>query len=301
MGPWSTGPGAAPVGSQEHAAREAYEGRALSRARSKLEAFEAGRLPDVPAGRAWGSFVAYCLTVVPFALLLLAVSVAAYADSFCAGRCGGGAEQMALAIPVVVMVGLTALAIWGAWAVWVGSKPDTPERALKSFYRAVANGHFDKAQRLVLSADLDDFPRYQPQVPNLGQPSGRIFPFSAPGAFASYWSELLRSHLWPYCLVRVKRVRVTPVSRDVAVAELTVDFAMNTQIYWLLIFASLLIAVIIDMATRKRVTVELRKVLVRVGDEWHLFSGDWQGYEEYEMNWLPAETPEASPYRGGAA
>ncbi len=300
MGTWSTGPGAPPIGAEERAGQEAYEGRALARARAKLDAFRSGALPDGPAGRAWGGFVAYCVLVLPLALLLLGAAVVGFVGAVEDSGCPYGIDRRVEAtVWVVLMAGLTALAFWGAWAIWAGSKPDRPDRALLAFYRAVANGRFERAQRLVLSADLDDFPRHQPQIPNLGQPSGRSFPFAAPGAFATYWSELLRSHMWPYCLVRLKGVKVTRLGPDLAVAELTATFQMNTQIYWLLVFASLLIAVIVDLATRKRVTVDLRKILVRVGDEWHLLSGDFQGYEEWEMNWLPAPTPEASPYRGG--
>jgi len=42
---------------------------------------------------------------------------------------------------------------------------------------------------------------------------------------------------------------------------------------------------IVDLATRKTVVQEMRKILVRVGDEWHLFNGEWMGIEETDVGW----------------
>jgi hypothetical protein len=73
---------------------------------------------------------------------------------------------------------------------------------------------------------------------------------------------------------------------DIAVVDYKLRLTMNTQLWLLLVFVALLIAVIVDFATRKVVKVELRKVLVRVGDEWKLLNAEWQGYEDYDLRWL---------------
>ena len=53
-----------------------------------------------------------------------------------------------------------------------------------------------------------------------------------------------------------------------------------TQFWVILILVCVPLALIIDFATRKTVREDLRKVLVRADDEWHLLNGAW--YEDDE-------------------
>jgi hypothetical protein len=76
------------------------------------------------------------------------------------------------------------------------------------------------------------------------------------------------------------------VARDVAVIDYKLKLIMNTRLWLLLIFVALLLAVIVDIATQKRVKAQLRKVAVKVGDEWKLLNGEWQGYEDFDLRWL---------------
>jgi hypothetical protein len=43
----------------------------------------------------------------------------------------------------------------------------------------------------------------------------------------------------------------------------------------------------------------MRRILVRVGSEWHLLAGDFQGFEEWSTGWLPPPPAGEGPYRGG--
>ena len=94
-------------------------------------------------------------------------------------------------------------------------------------------------------------------------------------------------------------MQTTKINDRMVVADFEVTFTMNTQLWWLLIFVALIIALVVDLATRTVVKQNLRKILVRVGDEWHIWDGGWQGYDEFDTNWLPAPSSEGSPYREG--
>jgi hypothetical protein len=180
--------------------------------------------------------------------------------------------------------------------IFFRSRPVTPKATLAEFYRAIGKGDRARALSLLTNADRDGLARRQPVVENLGQPSGQPLDFAAPHHFGRYWQELTRSHPAPYCLTRVSHLKVTMAAADVAIVDFRLRLIMNTQLWLLLILVALLIAVIVDLATRKVVKGNLRKVLVKVGDEWKLFNGEWQGYEEYDLRWLEADNqPPSQP------
>jgi hypothetical protein len=172
------------------------------------------------------------------------------------------------------------------------SRPRTPQAALLEFYRTLSRGESKRALALLTNADRDSSTRIQPKIAELGRPNGYPLPFSDPNAFAAYWNELLRTHPAPYCVVRMSNVQVQQIAPDVAVVDYKLTLTMNTSLYYLLILLGILLGVLlafaIDAMTRKVVKADLRKVLVRVGDEWKLFNGEWQGYEEYDLRWLAA-------------
>lgn len=268
--PYGYAYGNAPV--QAGTAEEA----ALRRAADKLQQVRGGYAGDVAAGFNKRNFAgAAALSAVPAALFVLLAIAALNSE-------GGAVAALVLMIPVVFFTGIPLL-------ILLRSRPSTPKVALTEFYRAVAKDRTDRALALLTNADRDDTTRRQPLIANLGQPSGYPLPFGDKQAFARYWSELLRSHTAPYCLVKLSKVRVQQLAPDVAVVDFRLTLTMNTQLWWLLILVALLIALIVDLATRKVVKADLRKVLVKVGDEWKLFNGEWQGYEEYDLRWLAPE------------
>ncbi|MCB9936154.1 MAG: hypothetical protein H6840_10725 [Planctomycetes bacterium] len=76
------------------------------------------------------------------------------------------------------------------------------------------------------------------------------------------------------------------MASDVVIVDFELRLIMNTSLWFLLIFVALVIAALVDLATRKTVHVHMRKILVRVDKEWHLLSSEWQAYEENNTQWL---------------
>lgn len=174
--------------------------------------------------------------------------------------------------------------------LFLGFRPslNSPKAALKSFIRMVSRGNYARAQRIIVQPDLDDFPRVQPFIVKLGQPTGVQHQFALDTSFREYWKGLLRWRPPCYCLAQVKGVRVTDIQRDVALVEAEVKFMMNTSLWLFLLPLGLLIVVIIDIATRTTVTVPLRKVVINVKGEWRIFNGELMGADEHDLRWLDA-------------
>jgi hypothetical protein len=172
--------------------------------------------------------------------------------------------------------------------LFLGFRPtlNSPKAALKSFVRVVSRGNYSRAQKIIIQPDLDDFPRVQPFINKLGQPTGMPHQFGLESSFREYWKGLLRWRPPCYCLAQVKRVRVTDVQRDVALVEAEVKFIMNSSLWLLLFPVGWLVVLIIDMATRTTVTLPLRKVLVNVNGEWRIFNGELMGADEHDLRWL---------------
>lgn len=258
--------GGAPAGSFEEAA--------LQRAQTKLAAVRSQAAGDAPVGFNYAGVIpAAILCAIPGLLLLWG------AIAIMTGKRPEPIAAIMLVVFALVFLGLPMLAL-------LTSKPDSPKRALKLFYRAIGRGKHERALRLVTNADKDDFPRRQPLMQNLGRPSGYAFQFANNQQFAGFWNELCRTHPLPYCITRVSSVSVTEPRPDVAIVEYDLTLTMNTQLWFLLIVVAWIIALVVDLATRKVVRVRLRKVLVKVGEEWKLFNGEWQGYEEMNLSWL---------------
>jgi hypothetical protein len=249
------------------------EDRAIFRARQKLELVRSGKLGDKPIGPD-------LVQLIPGAVLALLIGGPALIGAIALfGSRDGKVGGLVLLIFAVLIFLIPVL-------LFVQSRPSTPKRALQGFYRSVGRGRYGRARSLTVHADLDDFPRYQPVIDKLGTPSGHPRNFGNELAFKDYWRELVRSQPWPYCLSYVKRVQETPIREDVVLVDFELKLIMNTSLWLLLLPVGLLIVVIVDMATRKHVSVPMRKVLVRVGQEWHIFSAEWQGYEEFNTAWL---------------
>ena len=242
----------------------------IQRATAKFHAARTGAVQpagaDVPA-----TILVSLLALVPTLLF----GLGAYA--FAADRNPAGA--LILAAIALAFMSMPVL-------VHATTRPSNPKAAFKAFLRAVARGRLKRARRLVIDADLDDFPRVQPIVPELGRPTGMAHAFFDEQSFKGYWKGLLRWRQPCYCLVGFKDLQVTQVSPYIALVEARVKFTMNTSLWLLLITVALLIAVLVDIATQTRVVVPVRKVLVRVGDEWRIFNAELMGADEHDLSWL---------------
>ncbi len=88
-------------------------------------------------------------------------------------------------------------------------------------------------------------------------------------------------------------------TREVAHGIVAVDFElrliMNTKLWTSLVFGMIILAVIADLATRRTVRVPVRKVLIKVGDEWRMFNGEWMGPEEQDLSWAHRHPPARKP------
>jgi hypothetical protein len=251
-----------------------YERDTLARAQEKLEALERRSVPLTPAGRFVGPvIVAVLFAGVPTLLLLWGALL------FFQGEWGPR--------PGVPLFLAIAGVLFGALTIWLilNAKADTPNRALRLFYKALGRGNAKRALRLVVPNDLDAFPRYHPDIPVHPRLLSSPFRFDPPAGFGAYWQGLVRYHTMPYCITTVRAVKVREITPDIVVVDFRARFIMNTQLWWLLILVALIVALIVDLATRKTVVQEMRKILVRVGDEWHLFNGEWMGLEEMDVGW----------------
>jgi len=258
----------------EHEFDPAYEVDAFTRARSKLDALASEKAPQAPLGRlVWPVVGAFLFGGLP-AAFCFGWAISLYAE---------WSAAPGAAISLAVCGGF---AVWLAVALFKSAKPSTPKRALKIFFKSVARGRTNRARRMVVTNDLDDFPRYHPEDAALERKSVEDFRFESPDDFKRYWCSLLRYHTAPYCLATLNKVRIRQVGPDVCVAEFSLRLIMNTQLWWLLILVLWPAAIAADLATRKIATVQLRKILVRTGDEWKLFNGAWQGFEEDEPDWI---------------
>ncbi|MBK8206596.1 MAG: hypothetical protein IPK87_07330 [Planctomycetes bacterium] len=257
---------AGPAGTLEEAA--------LHRAAAKLKSVSTKVSGDAPVGFNWGTgATAIVLAAIPAGIFGL-LAFAAFTD-----RSAGATPGMILTVIALLFAAIPLLVI-------LSSKPDKPKKALKEFYRAVGRGNAKRAMSLVTNADKDGFQRRQPVIPKLGRPSGYPYALDSVDGYRGYWNELVRTHPAPYCLTRISGLQVQEVKPGVVIADFELTLTMNTQLWWILILVALLLAALVDILTRKVVKVRLRKVLVQVGDEWKLFNGEWQGYDEMDLRWL---------------
>jgi len=248
-----------------------YYEAAVGRGRETVEALAAGKLSLRPPGP-------YLFPIIVASLFLLLPALALFYGALLV-RDGRGATFM-------VALGACLVAIWAA--LLPGCWPHSPKRALSVFYRALGRGYYGYARKLVVPRDFaDGFPRYFPDVDGLGRGGTPPYRFDTTHGFRRYWQALIRYHTWPYCLPRVSGLRVDEPRPGVYVVDFRLRLLMNTQLWWLLFPAGLLIAIIVDAVTRTTVTVEHRKILLRAGKSYFLLNAGWQGPEEEECDaWL---------------
>jgi len=242
------------------------------RAQQKLQSIRSGASGDAPV-----SFPT--ARIVRISILMLFLASPFMLISFAMGMDG----ELGVAL-VVSLFWIAALSVPVVMALRSSTKQ--PVRALREYYRELSAGRHQRAREILTLADQDHAPRVQPYVANLGSPTGYGYSFDDPNGFQLYWDGLLRSHVWPYCLPRVTRTHVTELAPDVVLVRFRLQMMMNTRL-WVLAFLIIgIFAIVADAVTRKTVKADLCKVLVRVGDEWKVFNGEWQGYDELDLAWL---------------
>jgi len=256
-----------------------YVEEAIARARRKLDELRSGKVVPRPAGPFLGRVVGGSV------LILIGVALPAGLYAILSGG-NGDKDAVLIGVALIALLGL-ALAVPGLLMI-LTSKATSARHALQLFYKSIGRGNMNGARKLVVPNDFDDFPREYPDQRSLGRGGMPPYAFDKPKGFADYWTGLVRYPASPYCIVQVRDVHVEEIDEDLAIVEFELKLAINTSLWMLLILVTLLLALIVDLATRKRVQASMRKILVRVGDEWHLFSGEWQGPDEADVSWLEA-------------
>lgn len=156
----------------------------------------------------------------------------------------------------------------GFWSVR-SSIPNSPKRAARRFYRSICWSVFPNARRLVVATDLDDSQRTAPTLPNLSEPLSSPVRFSSGSGFVDYWKSVVGMTRKKRRMNKVKYTLLNEYADDLVLAKLEITFWRGGTII-----------------SSKFPPQEVQKLLVKVGKEWKLFNGEWQGYEETNLSWL---------------
>lgn len=222
----------------------------------------------------------------------------------------------------LLLVVLFSRGVWSVMNQWDNSAPDTPEAALREFYRA-AMVRRPSARRL--AGLLRGFDRQGPQVrPVLNWMTAAAIPkLDSARSVARYWRALLRGNPAVGHEARILELCAESPMPDVGLARVKFQTRVVRRIS---AFMSVLIGLLIAAApfvagparlaefhvpfwgavvgaaalgagsawlARKlnrtvldRREVEIHKLLVRTGHNWRLLSGEWESSDEADLEWL---------------
>jgi len=268
----------------------------LQAAREKLRLVSSGESGDEPIGTKSARNRLGLLVVRAIGVTWVAVVLVVYSNLFATLSKGGAGDPTDA---VVLLILISFYYSTGAMLIVLSLVPrnrDTradpwkdPRRVLNQFYWRVFSGYRLSALALLTNADKNDLPRIQPSGTGLGVPSGHPFRFSSDKDFGDYWYELLHVKTVASAQYRIKVIE----QREVVPGLVAIRFQLKASTGSLLwIFATLpfplisLIGVPMFYLARDRHRTEMQKLMVKVGDEWKLFNGEWQGYEELDLSWL---------------
>lgn len=167
--------------------------------------------------------------------------------------------------PIATSMLYVVMLVWAA----LSSIPNTPKRAARRFYRSICWSVFPNARRLVVATDLDDSQRTAPTLPNLSEPLSSPVRFSSGSGFVDYWKSVVGMTRKKRRMNKVKYTLLNEYADDLVLAKLEITFWRGGTII-----------------SSKFPPQEVQKLLVKVGKEWKLFNGEWQGYEETNLSWL---------------
>jgi hypothetical protein len=221
-------------------------------------------------------------------------------------------EKPLFPFSVVVAVGMAALMLR---SVLRRGRMSAAERMIRHFYDAAgweSNRPIQHLSEFVIGADFDAAPRKAPAI----NPGAEPAQLSDGGALDKYWTELIRpsrklrhqftvdsvelSELDPglqLASVKLRVVRVRKLPYELSVLVLIIPYcfeselnAISSWLYFLLIVgAALAMVALLHLFSRATRTFRVHKLVVRCGNQWRLFCGDWEGWEERDLSWLDAE------------
>ena len=192
------------------------------------------------------------------------------------------ARAAILAIPIALL-GLLAL-IPGIY----NATPRTPQAALHIFYALIQSGSFNEAFERVVQCNRDDFPMRVVDVPVFGKPSETAHLDAQ--AFMRYWQSLLGVNEAPWVQIRTHGFDVRDLGHNLFGVDFNIEFVIRDKRWlWLLLLGLLpgyALALILSYWTSVRIRGRLHKLVYRLGGEYQLFNGEFQGAEEFDLSWL---------------
>lgn len=244
-----------------------YRQQALARAAGKLAALRSGATGDKPAGAPWRQNITRLAFWWSIAFFFVMGGLTALCD--CRPCIGFG--LLLMLVPVaLIQRGL----------------PRSPERLLVDFYRCLGNGYFERALTHVIEGDKDAFPRILPSAEPTARTARSSVAFSGLGDFVRYWHEFQHRHSAPGCAARIRDVSIEMAGADVAVVSFQLHLGARSGFWFLQSPLGAVFKALASKAARHEWRGNMRKVVVRVGNGWKVFNGEWQGPEEQDLSWL---------------
>lgn len=225
------------------------------------------------------------------------------------------------------VAGLTIVAafIVGANRVlkqWAESVPESPETALREFYRQALSGHPSTRRLGLLLAGFDvPGPRVQPVFHWLA--ASAVPELDSPRAVARYWRALVRGNREVARGFRVTGLTLEQPVADVALATVQMHATVTRRIpamiallvgvaialapffagaqlversgvsFWTAVAAASALGIAVGWLLRvalravaERRDVAVHKLLVRQAQDWRLLSGEWESQDEADIAWL---------------
>lgn len=220
-------------------------------------------------------------------------------------------------------VGLMLIVHW--WHLRSGAAGKAPLRALSAFLGPLRESHSILGEAVVVSGDKDDFARLRPRID--GEPRTNRYRMNDEKGRSEYWKDAKFGNAnWQ--ILHVTGVRCAELAPDLAVIEASVAVVMHgrsTFVAGLMTGFAVPFALIgavpavaigmnavnlvgIGLCAIPLVTAlgfhiykwsgghahqfRLRKLMVRVHDEWRVFNGELQGPEEGDLSWLVGAEPQ---------
>lgn len=214
-------------------------------------------------------------------------------------------------------VGIMLIVHWLRLRAGVAGR--SPQRALSDFLEPLRESHSILSEAVVVSCDKDDFVRLRPRID--GEPRTNRYRLSDDKGQREYWKDAKFGNAnWQ--MLHLTDVRCIELAPDLAVIEACVAVVMHGRspfvaglmtgfaVPFALIGAVPAVALginvvnlvglglcAIPIATTLGFHIykwsgghahqfRLRKLMVRVHDEWRVFNGELQGPEEGDLSWL---------------
>lgn len=223
---------------------------------------------------------------------------------------------------VLALVGVFIASAWRSLKGWEASAPESPETAIREFYREAFSGRPNTRRMGHLLCNFDVAgPRVQPVFSWLTATA--VPALDSPKAVARYWRALVRGDAELFRRLKVTGMEIEHPMPDVAIATVRLRVVVTHRLrsmlvlvaallggvavvvlgaewlgahgvsYWTTVAAGLALTGGLATLLRKllraeveRREVAVRKLLVRSMYNWRLVSGEWETQDEADTSWL---------------